>query len=432
MVKKDQSEEILAANKQNSSDTTWLDKEITNSYFKDKRLKKRFRSLLEQIWKGFGETLPFACQDWANTKAAYRFFSNDHVTKKQILNGHFQSTKERFAKIKDPILVLQDTTEFSYRRVNPDKVGAITVLPSKDIFGKEIKHTLCGILMHSSLAITTTGIPLGLTAIKFWTRKKFIGCNALKKQINPTRAPIEEKESYRWLDNLKRSTRLLKAPDRCIHIGDRESDIYELFCLAQKLGTHFLVRTCVDRLSGGDKPTIEGEMRDTKIKGLHRIEVRDKNGNASQAILEIKYRRIHVLPPIGKQKKYPNLCLNVVHAQEKDPPKNRERIVWKLMTDLPVTTRQEAIEKLNWYAMRWKIETFHKILKSGCKAEASKLITADRLVNLISIFCILSWRIFWMTMINRSCSGGPAKIGFTNLELNLLDHLIKDKKIIKE
>ncbi|MCK1684222.1 IS4 family transposase, partial [Bradyrhizobium sp. 147] len=73
---------------------------------------------------------------------------------------------------------------------------------------------------------------------------------------------------------------------------------------------------------------------------------------------------------------------------------------WKLITDLPVGSRTDVIEKLEWYALRWKIEVFHKILKSGCKAEESKLRTAQRLTNLISLFCILSWRVFWMTMLN--------------------------------
>lgn len=104
--------------------------------------------------------------------------------------------------------------------------------------------------MHSSLALTTDGLPLGLASIKFWTRKFFKGTNALKRKINPTRIPIQEKESFRWLENLRQSTALLNKPSQCVHIGDRESDIYELFAVAQALGTNFLVRTCVDRLAG--------------------------------------------------------------------------------------------------------------------------------------------------------------------------------------
>ncbi|MCP1846036.1 hypothetical protein ACVIHI_008503 [Bradyrhizobium sp. USDA 4524] len=254
--------------------------------------------------------------------------------------------------------------------------------------------------MHSSLAVTTEGLPLGLSAIKFWTRKKFKGTTALKRKINPTRVPIEQKESIRWLENLRQSTDLLAAPGRCVHIGDRESDIYELFCLAEEVGTHFLVRTCVDRLAGDGNHTIADEMDEVTIKGLHRIKVKDDKGDPDDAVLEIRYRKIRVLPPIGKQTKYPALTLTVIHAQERGRPKRRKKIEWKLLTDLPVQSRKDAINKIEWYALRWKIEVFHKILKSGCKAEDSKLRTAERLVNLIAVFCIVSWRVFWMTMLN--------------------------------
>jgi hypothetical protein len=279
--------------------------------------------------------------------------------------------------------------------------------------------------MHSSLVVTPEGLPLGLSALKFWTRKKFKGCNELKKHINPTRVPIEKKESYRWIENLNESTKLLNEADRCVHIGDRESDIYELFCEAKKTQTHFLVRTCVDRLAGEGRHTIADEMDEVRVKGLHRVEVKDKKGNVCEVLLEIKYKRIKVLPPIGKQKKYPELLLTVIHAEERNPPKNREKLVWKLMTNLPVTSRNEAIEKIHWYALRWKIETFHKILKSGCKAEASKLRTAERLAKLISVFCILSWRIFWMTMMNRCSKHLSPKFALTEVETQLLDQVIQ-------
>jgi hypothetical protein len=252
-------------------------------------------------------------------------------------------------------------------------------------------YTACGILMHSSLAVTTEGLPLGLTAIKFWSRKKFKGANALKKKINPTRVPIEEKESIRWLENLRQSTNLLGDAARCVHIGDRESDIYELYCAAQDAGTRFLLRTCVDRLAGDGEHTIAAEMAEVDCRGLQRIEVRDRHGEVSQAVLELRFRRIRVLPPLYKQGRYPALELTVLHAIERGKPRGRDPIDWKLITNLPVTSRAEAIEKLQWYASRWKIEIFHKILKSGCQAERSKLRTAERLVNLLATFCILSW-----------------------------------------
>ena len=405
----------------------WFDDELAGCSLADERLNKRLRKLLAQIGSSMGQSIPLVCQDWANAKAAYRFFSNERVSEADILAGHFQSTHDRTAATAGLLLVLHDTTEFTYRREKPEAIGITKSINSgRDKAGRLRAHTVCGILMHSSLVVTTEGLPLGLAAVKFWTRKKFKGTNALKKKINPTRIPIEEKESIRWLENLKQSTELAGDPGRCVHIGDRESDIFGLFCTAQEVGTHFLVRTCVDRLAGDGDHTISEEMAEVEVKGLHRVEVRDNNGDLDEAILEIRYRRIRVLPPIGKQKRYPALTLTVLHAEERGTPKNREKIDWKLITDLPIRSRKDAIEKLDWYALRWKIEVFHKILKSGCKAEEAKLRTAQRLANLISIYCIVSWRVFWMTMLNRSNPHAPPALALTETEIGLLDHLVQD------
>jgi hypothetical protein len=409
----------------------WIDREVAGCEFRDARLGDRFRKLLAQLGGAMGQSIPLVCQDWANTKAAYRFFSNDRVSETDILAGHFQSTRERLAATNGLVLMLHDTTEFNFKRDKPGLIGITKTVNKKGKTGWLTPHTLCGILMHSSLAVTTEGLPLGLGAVKFWTRKKFKGTAALKKKINPTRIPIEKKESVRWLENLKQSTQLLDHPERCIHIGDRESDIYELFCVAKEIGTHFLIRTCVDRLAGDGDHTIADEMDEVAIKGLHRIEVRDNNGDPDEAVLEIRYRKIRVLPPIGKQRRYPALTLTVIRAEERGTPKSRKKINWKLITDLPVNSRADAIEKLEWYALRWKIEVFHKILKSGCKAEESKLRTAQRLTNLIALFCILSWRVFWMTMLNRAAPDALPTLALTAAEIGVLDRLVNDKQKIR-
>lgn len=433
MTKRQESHHSLRVDQTSFSQTkTWIDRELVGSEFRDARLSKRLRKLFERFSDGLGESIPLVCQDWANTKAAYRFLSNHRVTEAEILAGHFDATRERCAATDAAVLILHDTTEFTYHRADVQAIGIIHRSPiGLDRDGKPRHYIVCGIQMHSSLAVTTDGLPLGLTAIKFWTRSEFKGCNALKRKINPTRVPIEKKESIRWLENMKQSTALLNDPKRGVHIGDRESDIYELFCMAEALGTHFLVRTCVDRLAGDGKHTIATEMKEVRVQGLHRIQVRDEKGDPSEAVLEIKYRRIRVLPPIGKHKQYPELLLTIIHAQERGTPSGREKIDWKLITNLPVSSRQKAIEKLKWYSMRWKIETFHKILKSGCRAEESRLRTAQRLTNLIAVFCVLSWRVFWLTMLNRTAPDASPVLAFTALEIRLLDQLAKDKGILR-
>jgi len=104
-------------------DANWIDRELAGCQFKDERLEKRFRKLLEQLSEGTGESIPMACQDWANTKAAYRFFANARVNEKDILAGHFQAIRDRFAATDGTVLVLQDTSEFSYQREKPELIG---------------------------------------------------------------------------------------------------------------------------------------------------------------------------------------------------------------------------------------------------------------------------------------------------------------------
>ncbi|MGB5085395.1 MAG: IS4 family transposase [Methylocystis silviterrae] len=161
-------------------------------------------------------------------------------------------------------------------------------------------------------------------------------------------------------------------------------------------------------------------------RGLHHVELRNDDGEVTKVALEIRFKRITVQPPIGKQKRYPSLELTMIHATERNTPKGRKPIEWKLITDLPVRGRAEAIEKINWYAMRWKIEMFHKILKSGCKAEESKLSTAERPANLMAIFCILSWRVLWLTMLARAEPQASPSIALTDCEITLLDKLVSN------
>ena len=406
-------------------DGSWVGRELDEGAFEDVRLARRLRALLGQLAQAPGQSIALVCRDWANTKAAYRFLSNERVSEADILAGHLGATRERIAAIEaEPVLMLHDTTEFSWQRDSAQAIGVLgTTNSGRDAEGRVRHHTVCGILMHSSLAVTAEGLPLGLAAIKFWTRSKFKGTNALKRSINPTRVPIEEKESICWLDNVRQASALFEQPERCVHIGDRGSDIYELFCEARDAGTHFIFRTCADRLAGDGTQTVATYMQRARCRGLHQVEVRDSKGHCRRAVLELKYCRVRLLPPRAKQSRYPALTLTVVHASERDACEGVEPIDWKLITDLPVTSRAQAIEKLDWYAQRWKIETFHKILKSGCRAEASRLRTAQRLTNLIATLCILAWRIFWLTMINRAAPEAPAGLAFTPLEAELLDRL---------
>ena len=338
---------------------SWVKTETAGCDLGDERLNRRLGAILEALGERPGKSLPTAFQDWSNTKAAYRFFSNDNVSEHRILEGHFAASALRIQATSGPILILQDTTEFNFKRASPEKIGFTHVSTGQKLKdGRRKKHVVCGFQMHASLAITPDGLPLGLTAAKFWSRAAFKGTAALKRRINPTRVPIEQKESMRWLDNLRLSTELAGAPERCVHVGDRESDIYELYCLAEELGTGFLVRSCVDRLAEDGGTTIAKVMAQVQASGTHEVRFRDAQGKEHCAVLSVRHATMTVCPPIGKQRKYRHQELQIIHAEELHPPEDRAPLFWKLITNLPVGSHAEAVNKLEWYALRWKIETF--------------------------------------------------------------------------
>jgi len=176
---------------------SWVKQEIEGCSFVDERLGRRFRTLLEQLSSAPGESIPLVCQDWANTKAAYRFLDNPRVNEADILSGHSAATRARASEAHNQLLVLHDTTEFSYKREDIEAVGKRRIGVAGARPDRRPRHYVaCGLLMHASLVVTTEGLPLGMTAVKFWSRNKFKGANALKKKINPTRVPIEKKERY--------------------------------------------------------------------------------------------------------------------------------------------------------------------------------------------------------------------------------------------
>ncbi|WP_454805411.1 IS4/Tn5 family transposase DNA-binding protein [Paraburkholderia fungorum] len=92
------------AKKERADEQAWFEKEIEASKFQDARLHKRFGMVLERLWSGINQTIPFACQDWSSTKAAYRFLSNERVSEQEILSGHFHASAKCFRSTQGPIL----------------------------------------------------------------------------------------------------------------------------------------------------------------------------------------------------------------------------------------------------------------------------------------------------------------------------------------
>lgn len=399
----------------------WSDQETEHCQFKDKRIGDRFRQILEAVGALPGESIPQICQNWAETKAVYRFLSNERVNAQDILSGHFHETSKRIAACAGPVLVLHDTSEFIFKRKDPKPIGSTRKLPSneriKGAFG--LSRTACGCLLHASLAITPEGLPLGLTATHHWSRREFKGCTAMKRKVNPTRVPITKKESQRWLDNIVRTHKVVDCnPQKIIHVGDREADIYELFSLCSEMHTHFLIRVCVNRLA--EESTLSEELALSKEHFSKRIEFDDAKGNRVSTRVNVKVKKLLLHPPIGKSSRYADLELTVVSAVEEKTPTDRDRIRWTLITNLPVKKKSDALDVLHWYKQRWKIEVYFKILKTGLGLESSKLRERKRLERWIALCSLVGWRIHWLTMLARESAVYPESRVFTHSECQIL------------
>ena len=311
----------------------WFDEELSGCRLGDGRLDRRLRQLVERMEVGFGESIPLACQDWASTKAAYRFFSNDRVSEEStFFEAIFNATRRRFTASDGPILILHDTTEFTWKP-QVFRSGGLhhEVSSGKDKSGRERMHTVCGLLMHSSLATTTDGLPLEWPRSSSGPGRSSKGTNALSRKINPTRVPIEGRRACAGWTTCA-IHRLLGDPARCVHMCDREGDIWS--CSAWPVS--WTPISSSDALPTGSLRT--GLIRSRQSWPRRRsagctgsLSVTTRASSVSTQV-ELSYRRMTIRPPIAKQKRYPALMLTVLHAREPEEPVGRPRIDWKLIT----------------------------------------------------------------------------------------------------
>jgi len=371
-----------------------------------------------------------ACQNWADTKAAYRFFQNKNVSHQNILTSHVEATKER-AEESSVILGIQDTTYFNYSS-HPKTTGLCALSRNKGKHKKDIVTT--GLVMHTTLAVSTEGLPLGILNQKIYSRPPLSEeKRALKKRSHNVAIPIEEKESFRWLECLQETQNVFKAQStQIVTVCDREADIYDFFRLAHKLKAPVLVRASHNRTVNKKSTYSEltGEklwnlLVNTKSRGSIKLDIPAQEDQPSRsATCKVKIKEFTLNPPKNHTEKHieklPFLKIHAIHISENNPPKGFVPIDWMLLYNLPIKNFKEALEKIKWYCMRWRIEVFHKVLKSGLKVEDCRLATADRLIRYLTLMSIVAWRIFWITLVARVAPNSSCLLFLSNMEWKVL------------
>lgn len=371
--------------------TGWAAEEFACISIRDERIVKRLIKTTEQLAHYPDKSISQACENWADTKATYRLLDNQHLTYQKIIASHREKTINRL-KNRPIILAVQDTTSLDFsHRPNIDGIGLCSYW----------KHSK-GILVHTTMAVSTTGSPLGILDQQIWTRNpEDRGKSHNRKQLS-----IDDKESNKWLSGLEHGTLGIDKDTLVVTVCDREADVYDLFHKAEQLKQHFLIRSGQNRKIVEENKFLVAQIENTPSAGIATVSIPKnpaKDIDSREARLSIKFCPVTVKPPEKRRndKSLSDLRLHAILAEEVDAAKGIEPIRWLLLTNLKINTLEEAFEKVQWYKQRWKIERFHFVLKSGCKVEELLLETYERLLNCIALYSVIAWRILWITYQSR-------------------------------
>jgi hypothetical protein len=368
----------------------WAEEEFSAAELGDQRLTDRLVQLAGVLGEKPQSSLPDASGEPATLKAAYRFFDNDGVTPEGMLSSHVEATYRRMA-ILEWVLAVQDTTYLDW-----------TAHPATENLGPLASASRQGLLAHSTLAFSEERVPLGVLAQQVWARDP----ETFAHLTDHKQRPIEEKESYRWLQSLAavEAARAACPNTHFVSVGDREADIYDLFIVPRSVGVDLLVRAAMDRRVESEERYLWASLAATPVVAITEIKVPPRNGQVARtAHLSIHWRKITLRPPSKRAKeKLSPVTVWAVWAIETNPPPGLPAVEWLLLSTVPVHTTEDALQRLAWYACRWGIEVWHKVLKSGCRIEARQLETAERLKRCLTLYAVIAWRVLYATMLSRA------------------------------
>ena len=401
----------------------WVTQEFARADLGDKRLDRRLVKTADLLAKAPSAPINEACGTWASTQASYRLFNNPKASPAKILAPHWKATAERMSGCGGPVLVMQDTVFFSYgKHVKTRGLGPI---------GKSNAAHDRGLVMHNALAFTTSGVALGIVSQSTWARGEIPAEDYQEKIERLQVTPIEEKESSKWLLALKETLERTPSGVPVITLADRESDIFEFLTQAKELRAKYVIRARTDRRlvpedSEGCARMLEA-LNDAAALGSMTVEV-PGNGSRKTRTASIAVRVAHVTiqppPRRGAHAKASGsaepVTVTVIGATEQSPLAGCESITWVLLTNLPVKDFESAQEKVQWYARRWGIEIWHKVLKSGCKVEDCMLEEAERLKRYLTLFSIIGVRLMHVTYLARVQPDMPATEVLSTEEVNAL------------
>ncbi len=395
-----------------SSAELWACAELGDADLGDPRRTQRLIRIAACLSEHPAQSIPSAHgAQWHQAKAAYRFFDNDEVDPQEIMAAHRRATLRRIAASGlSVVLNIQDTTHFDFTKHH-----------ATEGMGPTGAAGLRGFFLHSALAVDPVeGVPLGLLGTHWWARPEEAPGQSRKKR------PIEQKESYRWLEMLESSTADLPDTLRVVTVADREADIFEFFARGRDLGQDLLVRAQHDRTVQTTDDQLQSLYQTAAAepalgKVTFRVPRADKRPERlATATLHVVPVTLHPPAHLAAPRPAP-VAVHAILVQEVDAPEDQEPVRWLLLATFPVATADQAATCLRWYIYRWRIERLHFTLKSGGgNFERLQLETAERLWRALAVYVVVAFRVLWIDLLARSRPQDPCTVILTDDEWRAL------------
>jgi hypothetical protein len=405
----------------------WVEEEFGGVDFGHKVAEQRLVRIARSKAENPSATYPECCGgDRHQLKAYYRFICSgrEQISLQGILEGHRKRTIGRMKGCKRA-LVIQDSTELDFSdRLHCNGLG--------DIGKNQTGAVSNGLKMHSSLVVNEQGVPLGVLDTQVYA-PHYDGSQKSKSR------PIEQKESYRWLRTVENASQIhpLIPETELICVSDRESDIFELLDYRRRKtrSVHLLVRAKYNRSLEDHPERLFDHLGNLPVMGEARIQVprqRETKSKPSKpgrialpartAYVELRWTKVTLSPPSTPwAKDLPPVDLYALLVSEPNPPEGAKGLHWVLLTTVGIHSRRQALRCLRWYTLRWRIEEWHRVLKSGCNIESHQHHSAERLARAIAIDTVIAWWVMLLTLLGREAPEMPCEMIFSPWECALLE-----------
>lgn len=405
----------------------WAKQEFGGAPLGDVRLSERLVQIAHSKAEKPGRAFTGVAEgDWPAVKAFYRFIDHpdqEAVSMPHILQPHRERTVQRM-KAQRTVLCIQDGSDLDYSSLAQCQGLGVIGTNQTDAQSR-------GLHLHTTLAVAINGLPLGVLRAECLAPE----LKAPDDHRPSWAVPIEEKETFHWIEGLRDTVDLAaQMPQtRLINVCDREADFFELF---EEQCRH----KCVDLLVRAnhnrglmDEPfKLFEAVRQAPLRTKVQVHVPHQSARpklskkkarpkrpSRQAHMEVRYQRIQLRPPKYYADKDP-IDIWVIHAVESSPPAGTKAVEWFLLSTVNMTSSEDAVQCLRWYCLRWRIEDWHRVLKSGCAVERIAHDTAERIGRAIAINLVIAWRIMLMTLLGRETPELPPEVLFSDIELQVL------------